>query len=151
MMRPLCWLSLLLLLGAVQAQRDSGHTLSVALPTLMQIRYGDQLAQQVVIPVTATIQNGVYELTPKSSTLHIRSNTDWQLLASFEPQGPDTSLRFVAKLQSTWQRVKPYLTTFTAGQKTSNWQALKVDYGLEAPLPSKGTYQGILTYTLIHP
>jgi hypothetical protein len=149
MMRPLCWFSLLLLLGVVQAQRDSGHTLSVALPTLMQIRYGDQLAQQVVIPVTATIQNGVYELTPKSSSLYIRSNTDWQLLASFEPQ--NTSLRLVAKLQTTWQRVKPYLTTLTAGQKTSTWQALNVDYGLEAPLPSEGTYQGILTYTLIHP
>lgn len=151
-MQRLYWFSLMLLiLGLAQAQTDSSHTVSATFPTLLQLRYGGQVAEQVTIPVTATVQGSVYELMPSGSTLFIRSNTDWQLLASFEPHDADTSLRFVAKLQTTWQRLKPYLTSFTAGQKTSNWHPLAIDYGLEAPLPPDGTYQGILTYTLIHP
>jgi hypothetical protein len=151
-MQRLYWSSfMLLLLGLAEAQTDSSHTVSATFPTLLQLRYGGQVAEQVTIPVTATIRDGVYELTPRGSTLYVRSNTDWQLSASFEPQDADTSLRFVAKLQTTWQRLKPYLTSFTAGQRTKSWQPLEIDYGLEAPLPPDGTYRGTLTYTLIHP
>jgi hypothetical protein len=151
-MQRLYWSSFILfLLGLSQAQMDSGHQVSATLPVLLQLRYPGQVGEQVTIPVTATIHNGVYELTPSGSTLYIRSNTDWQLSASFEPHDTSTSLRFVAKLQRRWQRLKPYLTAFSAGQKTNNWQPLEIDYGLEAPLPPDGTYQGILTYTLIHP
>jgi hypothetical protein len=151
-MQRLYWSSLvLLLIGFVGAQRDSSHTVSARFPTLLQLRYGGQVAEQVRIPVTATVHDGIYELTPKSSTLYVRSNTHWQLSASFESHDTGTSLRFVAKLQNNWQRLKPYLTSFTAGQKTDSWHPLEIDYGLEAPLPPDGTYQGILTYTLIHP
>jgi hypothetical protein len=151
-MQRLYWPSfILLLLGLAQAQSDSSHTVSVALPSLLQLRYGGQGGEQVKIPVTATIREGVYELSPGGSSLFVRSNTDWQLSASFEPHEANTSLRFVAKLQTHWQRLKPYLTFFTAGQKTNNWHPLEIDYGLEAPLPPDGTYQGTLTYTLVHP
>jgi hypothetical protein len=150
MQRLRCSSFIFLLLGLAYAQSDSSHTVSVALPTLLQLRYGGQVGEQVTIPVTARVHDGVYELTPKSSTLFVRSNTDWQLSASFEPH-TNTSLRFVAKLHNNWQRLKPYLTAFSAGQKTNTWQRLEIDYGLEAPLPPDGTYQGTLTYTLIHP
>lgn len=44
-MQRLYWSSfMLLLLGLSQAQRDSSHTVSVALPTLLQLRYGGQVA-----------------------------------------------------------------------------------------------------------
>jgi hypothetical protein len=141
--------SLLLLLGSAYAQTTTHHTVSAKLPTLLQLRYAGQSGQQVNVPISAEVRQGVYDLSPKSSTLQIRSNTNWQLLASFEPV--NTSLNFVAKVQESWQHLKPYLTNFVAGQKTKNWLALEVSYGLEAPLPPNGTYQGIVTYTLIHP
>jgi hypothetical protein len=151
MHRQLCnFFSLFFLTQGFALSQSSGHTVSVSVPTLLQLRLGDEVAQQFTLPITADIHEGVYELTPATSTLFVRSNTSWKLLASFTPFS-ETPLRLTGRLGLSWQRFKSYEAAFAAGPKTLGWQPLEIAYGIETPLPPDGTYRGIITYTLVHP
>lgn len=128
------------------------HSVSVHVPAVLRLRLAESPSR--IEAVRIEVAGGGYRINPGHTDLEVLANSDWQLSASYAPASArDADAKLLWRLADGggWQPFSPFATTLASGTQAGGWQRLRVHYGLDAPLPADGTYEGVITYTLSRP
>jgi hypothetical protein len=144
--RSLCILGVfccLSLLSYSVAQHQASHSVTVALPRLLSVRFDDTSLQ-------ATLSFTNPRQIHMATHVGVRSNDVWTLAASFSScqQNDSARVSLRAGRGNERQTLRTYPRVILAGTATQGWETVPLNGVLE---PSVNSCHGNLVYTLAQP
>jgi hypothetical protein len=132
--------------------QNAGHDLEIRLPILLKLSLDGQLADQhAEVPLTISVECGIYEIIPAQTQLKVLSNTSWQLSIETHQKAsnPGVNLNYRLDEHKDWQPVRTYTDLVRQGRGSVH-SAMVIRYGL-SNIPPDGIYQMVVAYTLTNP
>jgi hypothetical protein len=133
------------LLNCTFAQNQASHSVTIALPRMLSVRFGDT---ELLQPSLLLVDMPRAHLTT-TQQLSIRTNGMWTLSASFTSCEQDGLARAsVRASQTEIHTLRTYPRVILMGAATKGWERVALESSLE---PSVNSCQGNLVYTLTQP
>ena len=145
------FLLLLLCFSGWTWAQSVNHSVHMGIPTILQLRIGDDVGSDLAIPLEIYKTQQGLELKQQSTRLELLANTTWQLQLSIETT--PVPFRLSARLNQTELRLTVNPQVLAQGEATRGWKTLTIDYKVDgaALLPDQAKYEVNIHYFLSQP